>query len=91
MKKKKTRLFMLIAIVIPLAIMIILYGCDGGGDITAPAVISTDPADGSTKVLINTGVSMTFNEAIDNSTLTEDTFTLSLSVVGSIKQYDVTS
>jgi hypothetical protein len=46
-------------------------------DTTPPTVNSTDPFDTETCVALNKDVSVTFNEAIDTSTINTSTFTLS--------------
>jgi hypothetical protein len=70
-------------------------------DATAPTVNSTSPGSSSTGVAITTSASATFSEAMDPSTVTTDTFTLShsesnilkmlsfideISVVGKVKR-----
>ncbi len=47
-----------------------------GPDSTAPTVISTNPANGASSVSTNASVNATFSAAIDPSTLTPATFTL---------------
>jgi hypothetical protein len=47
-----------------------------GGDTVAPIVSGRTPASGATGVATNTGVTVTFSEAIDTTTLTASTFTL---------------
>ena len=47
-------------------------------DITAPTVISTDPADTATGVLTNRNITATFSEAVDPGTVTAATFTLTV-------------
>jgi len=51
-------------------------GHGGTPDTTAPMVSSTDPADAATDVAINSRVTATFSEAMDPSTITAATFTL---------------
>ena len=57
--------------------------CEGGGlftfikDTTPPTVSSTTPANNATDVAINTDITATFSEAMDSSTITTDTFTVS--------------
>jgi len=56
-------------------------------DVTPPTVLSTDPLDVATAVVLNKVVSVNFSEAMDPSTLTASTFTLkqgATSVSGSI-------
>ncbi len=45
-------------------------------DTTAPTVISTIPVNGAPGVVINRDITATFNEAMDHSTITTATFTL---------------
>jgi hypothetical protein len=45
-------------------------------DVTAPTVISTDPANAATGVPTNRNISATFNKGIDPATITPATFTL---------------
>ncbi len=45
-------------------------------DLTAPTILSTAPADTATGVAINRSVTATFDKAMDPSTLTSTTFTL---------------
>jgi len=47
-----------------------------GVDTTPPEVVSTSPAADATGVAIDTAVSVTFNEAMDESTITTSSFTL---------------
>ncbi|MET3176823.1 UNVERIFIED_ORG: hypothetical protein ABIB52_004701 [Arthrobacter sp. UYCu721] len=48
----------------------------GGGDTTAPTVTAVSPDDKATGVAVNTNVTGTFSEAMNASTVTSDTFTL---------------
>ena len=48
----------------------------GGGDTTAPTVTGTSPAAGATGVAVTANVTGSFSEALDTSTVTSDTFTL---------------
>ncbi len=48
----------------------------GGGDTTAPTVTPTSPAPGATGVAVAADVTGTFSEAMDPSTVTSATFTL---------------
>ncbi|WP_083510348.1 Ig-like domain-containing protein [Pseudarthrobacter sulfonivorans] len=48
----------------------------GGGDTTAPTVTGTSPAAGATGVAVTANVTGTFSEAMDASTVTSSTFTL---------------
>ena len=43
-------------------------------DTTAPLVVSQIPADGAADVAINTAISVLFSEAIDETTITSETF-----------------
>jgi subtilisin-like proprotein convertase family protein len=76
----------------------VLPGCGGGGggggagpDTTPPTVLSTSPANGATDAVINTPVSATFSEAMDGSTLSTTTMTLSdgATPVPGVVTYDV--
>jgi Ice-binding-like/Bacterial Ig-like domain len=56
-------------------------------DVTPPTVLSTNPLDNATAVVLNHVVSVNFSEAMDPSTLTASTFTLkqgTTSVSGSV-------
>jgi hypothetical protein len=46
------------------------------GDITAPTVSSTEPANSAVDVALDSNVTATFSEAMDSATLTTTTFTL---------------
>ena len=59
-------------------------------DTTPPTVSSTNPANGATIVAVNKTISATFSEAMDSSTISTNTFTLSGGVTGSVS-YDSTS
>ncbi|WP_245827923.1 Ig-like domain-containing protein, partial [Sinomonas mesophila] len=48
----------------------------GGGDTTAPTVTGTSPTDGATGVAATADVTGSFSEAMDATTITETTFTL---------------
>jgi hypothetical protein len=57
------------------------------GSISAPTVISTDPANIATDVVLNQIVTATFSETMDSLTLTATTFTIrygSMSVAGTV-------
>jgi len=56
----------------------ILAGC-GQEVVNVPSVVSTIPAQGATNVVINTPISATFSMAMDPTTLTASTFTVSTS------------
>ena len=51
-------------------------GGGGGGDTTAPTVTDTSPAAGATGVAVSANVTGTFSEAMNASTVTSGTFTL---------------
>ena len=53
------------------------FTTSGEPDTTPPTVNSTDPFDTETCVALNKDVSVTFNEAMDTSTINTSTFTLS--------------
>ena len=68
----------------------LLVACGGGGggssnggasvpvtDTTAPSVISTSPTNGTTNVAIGSAITATFSEAMNATTLTAATFTVS--------------
>ena len=59
-------------------------------DTTPPTVISTSPANGATDVAINSAITATFSERMDASTITTDTFTVSVggSVVSGTVSYN---
>ncbi len=65
--------------------LFILISCGGGGgggggplsDTTPPSIISTNPLEGATNVARNTGISVTFSEAVDITTVDTSTFTAS--------------
>lgn len=48
----------------------------GAAGILSPAVVSSDPADGATGVVLNKQISVTFTDAMDPSTLNSTTFTV---------------
>lgn len=48
----------------------------GGGTGSTPSVLSSTPADGAQSVALNTRLTATFSEAMDPTTLTNQTFTL---------------
>jgi methionine-rich copper-binding protein CopC len=53
-------------------------GGGGGGGGTAPTVVSTSPANGATSIAVSTGVTVTFSEAMDCSTITSASFFVEL-------------
>jgi hypothetical protein len=64
-------------------------------DTTAPTVDSTSPVDDATGVVTNSAISATFSEAMDPSTITTSTFTLTgpgtTPVVGAVNYSDTTA
>lgn len=52
------------------------FNTGDASDVTAPAVLTTDPADGSFDIAANRSLSATFSEAIDQTTIVYGTFTL---------------
>ena len=46
-------------------------------DETSPTISSTSPASNATGVAVDTSITATFNEVLDSSTITSDTFTIS--------------
>lgn len=59
-------------------------------DTTAPLVSSTSPLNNAVNVVVNTSITVTFNETIDSTTITTSNFTIDNSMTGSIK-YNGTS
>lgn len=59
-------------------------GGGGGGDSTAPTISSTVPANGATDVSIGSVITVTFSEAIDDTTLDTSSFRLSGGVTGTV-------
>src|SRR3990167_6354264 len=59
-------------------------------DTTPPTVISTSPPNGATDVAINSAITATFSESMDASTITTDTFTMSVggSVISGTVSYN---
>ena len=55
-----------------------------GNDTTAPTVVATTPTANATNVSVSTGISATFSEAINPSTVTATSFTLSSGVAGAV-------
>ncbi len=51
-------------------------------DFTAPTVISTDPADNSTEVALNSKIAATFSESMDSTSITIQTFSVKETVSG---------
>ena len=79
------------------AVMVLLAACGGSGsppqapppagDTTPPTVQATSPAGSASAVATSTTVTVTFSEAVDATTLTASTFTLSVggvAVAGSV-------
>ncbi|MEM6533107.1 MAG: Ig-like domain-containing protein [Myxococcota bacterium] len=50
------------------------FTTETGSDLTGPTVISTDPMDGATGIAANSEITVTFNEAIDSSTVDATSF-----------------
>lgn len=64
---------------------LLVGGTSGGNDDrTAPTVVSTTPATGSTNVPTNATVSVTFSENVDSASVTNAAFTLSGGATGTI-------
>ncbi|MDH3436009.1 MAG: Ig-like domain-containing protein [Betaproteobacteria bacterium] len=64
-----------------IGILPLLFGCGGGGgesgpDTTPPVVSIVSPANGATNVPTTSTVSVTFNEAMNSSTINATTFTV---------------
>ncbi|MDZ7807535.1 MAG: Ig-like domain-containing protein [Gracilimonas sp.] len=61
---------------------VLVVGCDNdnntnlGPDIDAPTVLSTSPENNDTDVVRNVAVTVTFSEAMDPTTINDNTFTL---------------
>ena len=70
-------------------------GSDGAGPIFVPEVTSTNPAGAAVDVAINVKIAATFSEAMDPTTLTPTTFTLtgpnSMAVTGMVLFGDTTA
>ena len=60
------------------SVVLFTYGCgsSGGGDSTAPTVLSVTPLSSATAVMANTTVTVTFDEEMDPATVTTSSFTL---------------
>jgi hypothetical protein len=56
-------------------LVVLIAGC-GQETVTVPSVVSTIPANGATNVAINTPISATFSMAMDPTTITTSTFTV---------------
>ncbi len=59
-------------------------GGGGSTDTTAPTVVTTSPANGSTSVPRTTPISITFSEPIDSASVTNAAFALDNGVTGTI-------
>jgi len=77
------------------ALMIALFGCSGDEtttpttpDTTAPTVVSTSPADGTTDVLPTTSISATFSEAMDKWSFNSVTFVVGGGISGAYQYID---
>jgi len=69
-------------------------GPEAPPDVTPPAVILTSPINGAQNVAINSSITITFSEAMDASTINEQTITLSMgtgNVPGSVTYSDTTA
>jgi hypothetical protein len=63
-------------------------------DVTAPTVLSVQPANGATSIAVNSKVTATFNEAMNASTITSSSFTLmqgTTSIAGSVSYSGTTA
>jgi hypothetical protein len=67
------------------ALLLVACGGSGGGTSTplAPTVSSSSPADNAAGVATNTVITATFSKAMDASTITSSTFTLTINPPGS--------
>jgi predicted small lipoprotein YifL len=80
-------------------VTLVLSACGRKGpeappDVTPPAVILTSPINGAQNVAINSSITITFSEAMDASTINEQTITLSMgtgNVPGSVTYSDTTA
>lgn len=72
-------------------IAVYTIGCGGGGgggsDTTPPQISSVAPTDSATDITLDAGISATFNEAMDDTTIGAASMTISPAVAGSIS-YD---
>ena len=69
-------------------------GPAGPPDVTPPTVILTSPINGAQNVAINSSITITFSEAMDASTINEQTITLSAgtgTISGSVTYSDTTA
>ncbi len=74
----------------------LMAGCSGGGgsSSTVPTVVETTPASSATGVALNSKVTATFSEAMDESTITPESFTVtdaSGTPLSGILEYDAES
>lgn len=95
---KKLQKFLAIIFMCMLPLMLSCGGGGGGGgaapDTTPPTVSSASPANNATGVAINTAITATFSEAMDASTITTSTFTLSSAggpVIGTVTYSSTTA
>ena len=92
MKKKNRILFSALSIFALITLILIPLGCGGGGDgggdgdgdsttvdTTPPTVVSVSPSADGSDIATNTNISVTFSEAMDPSTINENTITMSSS------------
>ena len=90
--------YLLIILVLSL-ITLVISACGGKGplppaDTTSPSVSLTSPTNGAQNVSVNSSVTITFSEAMDASTINEQTITLSMgtgNVPGSVTYSDMTA
>ena len=74
-------------------ITLVLSACGGKGplppaDTTSPSISLTSPTNGAQNVSVNSSITITFSEAMDASTINEQTITLSMgtgNVPGSVR------
>ena len=80
---------------IVMLLVILMAGCNGNVSLDGnPTVTLTSPADGTTGVAINTTITATFSEVMDNKTITDATFNLkqgATAVSGTVTFSDVTA
>ncbi len=91
MKIQKSFYVLFLSIVTSLLLAGLMTGCGGGGeddggggtaDTTPPTVLSVQPASGAAGVSINTVVTVTFSEDMNDATITADTVTLTAETAG---------
>ncbi len=83
--KHKSPLFILLMVICAAVIVIVPIACNNGSsggdgdtleDTTPPTVMSTQPGNGDTDIAPNSVITVTFSEAMDESTITIDTVTV---------------